>query len=379
MHSRPQRRLRGGLRGTLVLPIVLAVTWPILARLSADSPLEKVRERYTKHEYRIPMRDGVHLFTAVYVPKDVSRTYPLLITRTPYSVAPYGADAYKSTLGPSKEFQDEGFIFVYQDARGRYMSEGEFQQVRPYVPDKRAPKDVDESTDTHDSIEWLLKHVPNHNGRVGMVGVSQPGFHVAASLMNAHRALKAASPQAPTADYYMGDDVYHNGAFMLAANFGFYSSFRPRGPEPTPPKPSIPFDYGTADGYEFFLSLPPLSEVNARLFEGRSPYFQEIVDHPTYDQFWQARSIWKYAANVVPAVLNVGGWFDAEDPMGPLYMFRSIQKNSPGTDNRLVMGPWSHGGWSGGEGRRLGNLEFAVKSGEHFRKDIQFPWFMHHL
>ena len=177
----------------------------------------------------------------------------------------------------------------------------------------------------------------------------------------------------------MGDDVYHNGAFMLAANFSFYSSFRPRGPEPTPPKPSIPFDYGTADGYEFFLSLPPLSEVNARLFEGRSPYFQEIVDHPNYDQFWQARSIWKYATNIVPAVLNVGGWFDAEDPMGPLYMFRSIQKNSPRTDNRLVMGPWSHGGWSFGDGSRLGNLAFAVKTGEHFRKDIQFPWFMHHL
>jgi uncharacterized protein len=379
MHSRPRRGLRGGLRGTLVLPIVLAVTWPILARLSADSPLEKVRERYTKHEYRIPMRDGVDLFTAVYVPKDVSRTYPLLITRTPYSVAPYGADAYKSTLGPSKEFQDEGFIFVYQDARGRYMSGGEFQQVRPHVPDKRSATDVDESTDTHDSIDWLLKNVPNHNGRVGMVGVSQPGFHVAASLMNAHPALKAASPQAPTADYYMGDDVYHNGAFMLAANFSFYSSFRPRGPQPTPLKPSIPFDYGTADGYEFFLSLPPLSEVNARLFEGRSPYFQEIVDHPNYDQFWQARSIWKYATNIVPAVLNVGGWFDAEDPMGPLYMFRSIQKNSPRTDNRLVMGPWSHGGWSFGDGSRLGNLAFAVKTGEHFRKDIQFPWFMHHL
>ncbi len=375
MPSRP----RLGIRASLVLPIVLALAWPILAREPAESPVERVRERYTKHEYRIPMRDGVRLFTAVYVPKDVSRTYPILITRTPYSVGPYGADAYTAGLGPSKEFQDEGFIFVYQDARGRFMSEGEFQQVRPHVPDKRRPTDVDESSDTHDSIEWLLEHVPNHNGRVGMVGVSQPGFHVAASLMNAHPALKAASPQAPTADYYMGDDVYHNGAFMLAANFSFYSSFRPRGPDPSRPKPSIPFDYGTADGYEFYLTLPPLSEVNARLFEGKSPYFQEIVDHPNYDQFWQVRSIWKYATNVVPAVLNVGGWFDAEDPMGPLYMYRSIQKNSPRTDNRLVMGPWSHGGWSFGDGSRLGNLAFAVKTGEYFRKDVQFPWFMHHL
>src|SRR3954470_4882669 len=371
LQALPQRRRR------LVLPILVGAARPILAGQPATPTAAKVRERYTKHECRVPMRDGVRLFTAVYVPKDTSRTYPIVITRTPYSVGPYGADAYKDALGPSKEFEDEGFIFVYQDARGRYMSEGEFAQVRPYVAEKRSPKDVDESSDTYDSIDWLLKNVPNHNGRVGMVGISQPGFHVAASLMHAHPALKAASPQAPTADYYMGDDVYHNGAFMLAANFGFYSSFRPRGPTPVIPKPSVPFDYGTADGYEFYLSLPPLSEVNARLFEGRSAYFQEIVDHPNYDQFWQARSIWKYAADIVPAVLNVGGWFDAEDPMGPLYMYRNIQKRSAKTDNRLVMGPWSHGGWSRGEGSRLGNLSFAVKTGEYFRKEIQFPWFMH--
>src|SRR3954471_19816486 len=348
----------------VLLLLLVPAAWPLVAQEMADSPVEKVREHYTKYEHRVAMRDGVRLFTAVYVPKDASRTYPILITRTPYSVSPYGADAYRDTLGPSKEFQDEGFIFVYQDARGRYMSEGEFEQVRPYIPDKRSPNDVDESTDTFDSIEWLLKNVPNHNGRVGMVGISQPGFHVAASLMNAHPALKAASPQAPTADYYMGDDVYHNGAMMLAANFDFYSSFRPRGPTPTTPKPSLPFDYGTADGYEFYLSLPPLSEVNARLFDGKAGYFQEIVDHPNYDQFWQARSLWKYATNVAPAVLNVGGWFDAEDPMGPLYMFRNIQKNSAKTDNRLVMGPWSHGGWSRGDASTLGNLAFAIKTGE---------------
>ena len=363
----------------LVLLLIAPAAWTIVAQQTAPPSVGKVREHYTKFESRVPMRDGVRLFTAVYVPKDTSRTYPILITRTPYSVEPYGADAYKDALGPSKEFEDEGFIFVYQDARGRYMSEGEFLQVRPHVPDKRSATDVDESSDTYDSIDWLLKNVPNHNGRVGMVGISQPGFHVAASLMNAHPALKAASPQAPTADYYMGDDVYHNGALMLAANFGFYSSFRPRGPIPTAPKPSLPFDYGTADGYEFYLSLPPLAEVNARLFEGKAGYFQEIVDHPNYDQFWQARSIWKYASNIAPAVLNVGGWFDAEDPMGPLFMYRSIQKNSAKTDNSLVMGPWSHGGWSRGDGSRLGNLDFAIKTGEFFRKQIQFPWFMHHL
>ena len=175
------------------------------------------------------MRDGVRLFTAVYTPKDTSQPYPFLLTRTPYSVAPYGVDNYRASLGPSEHFEREGFIFVYQDARGRYMSEGEFQQVRPYQPNKRGPKDIDESTDTYDTIEWLLKNIPNNNGRVGMIGVSQPGFHVAASMIDSHPALVAASPQAPTADYYLGDDVYHNGAFMLAANFWFYSGFRPRG------------------------------------------------------------------------------------------------------------------------------------------------------
>jgi putative CocE/NonD family hydrolase len=197
--------------------------------------VDLVRSTYTKYEYQVPMRDGARLFTAVYVPKDAEKRYPFLLVRTPYNVAPYGVDQYPSSLGPSEHFQKEGFIFVYQDARGRYLSEGEFQQVRPFHPAK-GPKDVDESTDTYDTIEWLLQHVANHNGRVGMIGISQPGFHVAASIIDSHPALKAASPQAPTADYYMGDDVYHNGAFMLGANFGFYSAFVARGPTPERPR-----------------------------------------------------------------------------------------------------------------------------------------------
>ena len=325
------------------------------------------------------MRDGARLFTSVYVPKDGSARYPFLVTRTPYSVGPYGIDAYRSSLGPSAPFQESGFIFVYQDARGRYMSEGEFKQVRPHVPVKRGPQDVDESSDMYDTIAWLLANVPNHNGRVGLVGVSQPGFHVAASIIDAHPALRAASPQAPTADYYLGDDVYHNGAFMLGANFGFYSSFRPRAGGPQLPAQEPRFDPGTPDAYEFFLSLPPLAEVNEKLFGGRAGYWQEIVDHPNYDEFWQVRSIWKHMKNITPAILNVGGWFDAEDPMGPLHVFRSIERLSPATDNRLVMGPWSHGGWGRGPGDRLGNATFAVKTGEVFRNEIQFAFFMHHL
>jgi uncharacterized protein len=341
--------------------------------------VDLVRSTYTKYEYMIPMRDAVRLFTAVYAPKEASQRYPFLITRTPYSVSPYGVDNYPPQLGPSEHFQKEGFIFVYQDARGRYMSEGEFQQVRPFNVTK-GPKDIDESTDTYDTIEWLLKNVPNNNGRAGMIGISQPGFHVAASIINSHPALKAASPQAPTADYYMGDDVYHNGAFMLGANFGFYSGFVPRAAAPAAPRPSLRFDPGTPDMYDFFLRTPvPLARMNAELFGGKATYWQEIVDHTTYDDFWKKRSLWRFMDGVKCAVLNVGGWFDAEDPVGPLKTYRSVEEKNPGITNMLVMGPWSHGGWSRGTGAALGNLNFGVHTSEYFRENIQFPFFMEYL
>jgi len=361
------------------LVILLLLSGAAVSQTGAPQGVEGVRARYTKYEYRVPMRDGARLFTAVYVPKDASQKYPFLLTRTPYSVAPYGVDNYRSSLGPSEGFEKEGFIFVYQDARGRYMSEGEFQQVRPHNPAKRGPTEVDESTDTFDTIEWLLKNVPNHNGRVGMVGISQPGFHVAASIIDSHPALKAASPQAPTADYYMGDDVYHNGAFMLAANFGFYSSFVPRAGGPEPPRDYIPFDFGTPDAYDFYLNMGPLATANERLLGGRARFWQEIVDHTTYDDFWKRRSVWKFMKNVRCAVLNVGGWFDAEDPVGPLRVYHAVEELNPGTVNLLVMGPWSHGGWARTEGDRLGNLDFAFKSAEFFREKIQLPFFLQYL
>jgi uncharacterized protein len=365
-----------------LLQIALAVPLAVL-RIAAQAPApaaaNPVKAQYTKYEYMVPMRDGVRLFTSIYAPKDAAQRFPMLLTRTPYSVAPYGIDQYRTSLGPSDHFQKEGFIFVFQDARGRYMSEGEFQQVRPHVPVKKGPKDIDESSDTYDTIEWLLKHVPNHNGRVGMVGVSQPGFHVAASIIDSHPALKAASPQAPTADYYMGDDVYHNGAFMLGANFGFYSGFVPRTGDPTPPKPALRFDPGTPDMYAFLLNAPPLARMNQELFGGQAAYWQEIVDHTAYDEFWKKRSVWKFMDNVKCAVLSVGGWFDAEDPVGPLLVYRSVEQKNPSTPNMLVMGPWSHGGWGRGPGDRLGNLDFAVKTGEVFREQMQFAFFMKYL
>lgn len=340
---------------------------------------EQVRARYTKYEYMIPMRDGVRLFTVVYVPKAAIERYPILLQRTPYGVAPYGVDNYRQSLGPSVEFEREGFIFVYQDARGRYMSEGEFQQVRPFVPNKQSPKEIDESTDTYDTIDWLVKNIPNNNGRVGMVGISQPGFHVAASIIDSHPALKAASPQAPTADYYLGDDVYHNGAFMLAANFWFYSGFLPRKGGPEPPKQRVPLEAGTPDGYDFFLKIGPLADVNRNYFGGEARYWQELIDHTTYDDFWKQRSVWRFMNNVRCAVLNVGGWYDAEDPLGMFRIYRAVEQNNPGTVNQLVVGPWRHGGWAFEDGDRLGNVRFALKSAAFFREQIQFPFFMHHL
>ena len=359
--------------------VLVSMSCVFVSAQTAPRGVDVVRARYTKYEYQVPMRDGIRLFTSIYVPKDASQRYPFLITRTPYSVAPYGVDNYRSSVGPSPSFEKEGFIFVYQDARGRYMSEGEFLQVRPYTPNKRSPKDIDESTDTYDTIEWLLKNVPNNNGKAGMIGISQPGFHVAASIIDSHPALKAASPQAPTADYYMGDDVYHNGAFMLSANFDFYSSFVPRNGGPEPRRQRLPFDPGTPDGYDFFLNIGPLATVNARLLGGEAKYWQEIIDHTTYDEYWKRRSLWRFMNNVRCAVLNVGGWFDAEDPVGPFHIYNAVERNNPGIVNQLVMGPWSHGGWARGDGDKLGNLNFGVKSGEFFREQIQFPFFMHYL
>ena len=336
-----------------------------------------VRSLYTKHEYRIPMRDGKRLFTAVYVPKDASRPAPILLTRTPYSVAPYGPDQYRERLGPSELFEEDGYIVAYQDVRGRYMSEGDWAEMTPHKPKKSGPQDTDESTDAWDTIDWLVKNVPGNNGRVGMWGISYPGFYVSASMIDAHPALKAASPQAPVTDLFMGDDSYHNGAFMLAANFGFYVQFPPRAGAPQPPPQSARFDYGTPDGYDFYRRLGPLA--NTQRYLGANPYYMMSVEHPTYDDFWKAHNIAAHLKNIKHAVMTVGGWFDAEDLAGPLNTYRTIEQSSPGATNVIVMGPWSHGGWSRGDGTRLGNLDFGSKTGAYYREAIEHAFFARHL
>ncbi len=335
---------------------------------------EYVRAHYTKYEYRIPMRDGTKLFTSVYVPKDASQTYPILLLRTPYSVAPYGPDHYRENLGPSPLLAREGYIFVYQDVRGRYMSEGEFVNVRPHRPEKRGPQDVDESTDTYDTVEWLLKHVPGHNGRVGMWGISYPGFYAAAGMIDAHPALQAVSPQAPIADWFIGDDFHHNGAFFLAHAFNFLAVFGKPRPAPTTRR-EPPFDHGTPDGYKFFLELGPLENANAKYFRNEIPFWNELMQHGTYDDFWKARNLRPHLKNIKPAVMTVGGWFDAEDLFGALNVYQSVEKQSPGAFNILVMGPWSHGGWSRGEGDRLGPVSFGANTAAFYREKIEATFF----
>ena len=347
---------------TRIALLFLILSAGLLPRAWAQAKEEfNVREHYTKYEYRIPMRDGVHLFTSVYVPKDTSVAYPFLVDRTPYSVAPYGEDQYRTSLGPSEAFERAGYIFVYQDVRGRYMSEGKFVEMRPHIDEKRSNQDVDDSSDMYDTVEWLLRNVPNNNGKVGIWGISYPGFYTSASIIDSHPAIKAASPQAPMTDLFMGDDAYHGGAFMLDANFGFYVFFKPQ-ENPTPPRPGPEFDYGTQSAYDFFLKLGPLANANARYFHDQSFLWNDQVGHDTYDDYWKARNLAPHLKNIHCAVLTVGGWFDAEDLSGPFKVFRSIEQNDPGIYNGLVEGPWVHGGWARFDGDHLGSVSFAAKT-----------------
>ncbi len=337
-----------------------------------------VRENYSKFEYRIPMRDGLKLFTAVYIPKD-GGTYPIMMMRTPYSVRPYGEDQFPATLGPSEFFTREKFIFVYQDIRGRYMSEGVHIPIRPFNPNKKTAQDVDESSDSYDTIDWLIKHIPNNSGKVGVWGISQPGFYATAAMLSGHPALVAGSPQAPVTDYYLGDDVYHNGAFMLAANFGFYQGFRPREGDPALPPAVLPVDYGTPDGYDFYLSLGSLANSEEKFFKHKNPWWSEDIGNTSYNEYWQSRSIWKHLTGVKPASMVVGGWFDAEDLQGPLRTFDFMEHHTPPATDMLVMGPWTHGGFARGDGDKVGNVAFGSNTSAYFREHIEFPFFLYQL
>ncbi|HEX9930114.1 MAG TPA: CocE/NonD family hydrolase [Pyrinomonadaceae bacterium] len=342
-----------------------------------------IAENYTKREVSIPVRDGVKLFTSIYEPKDKSQKYPILLNRTPYTVQPYGEDKCKASLGPDALFAREGYIFAYQDVRGRWMSEGIFQDVRPDI-DNRTPQQIDESTDTFDTVDWLIKNVANNNGRVGMYGISYPGFYTSAGIIDTHPAIKAASPQAPIGDWFQGDDMHHNGALFLAQNYAFFSSFGQPRPAPTSSNTYLTQWKGrqTPDGYNYFLELGGLKEVGdsyEKALGFRIPFWDQMMAHPTYDQYWKDRNILPKLKNIKTAVMTVGGWYDNEDLFGALRTYQHIEKQNPGIFNVLVVGPWDHGGWSRADGDWLGTAYFTQKTGEYYRQNIEVPFFNHFL
>ena len=362
---------------TFLLLVLLTPLWCCSQDRSRVDP-DYVKNNFDKQETYIPMRDGKRLFTAIYTPKDHSQKWPVLMERTPYSSAPYGDTLYRRSLGPNSDLMHGKYIFVYQDVRGRYMSEGDFQEMTP-AKEKKTGKETDESSDTWDTIDWLLKNLANNNGRVGIWGISYPGFYASASLPDAHPALKAVSPQAPVTDEFIGDDANHNGAFFLLDNFDFDNFFDVKRPQPVKNYGSTIFKAKIDDAYKFFLDLGPIKNTNKpEYFHHQGKIWDEYLGHSTYDAYWQARNIRTHLMNIKPAVLVVGGWFDAEDMFGALRTYEAIEKQSPGNDNHLIMGPWTHGGWAGRTWNKFGPLDFGMNVNEYYHK-IETDFFNHYL
>lgn len=334
---------------------------------------------YTKKEVYIPMRDGVKLFTVIYAPKDNTEKHPVLITRTPYSCSPYGEGKFASFwYSPRKYFLKENYIYVQQDVRGRWMSEGNFVDVRPYNPSKKSNTDIDEASDAYDTIDWLVKNIENNNNKVGVFGTSYPGFYAAMAALSNHPSLLAVSPQAPVTDWFVGDDFHHNGAFMMMDAFDFYSSFGKPRPQPTT-KGAAGFDFPVKDNYEFFLrngSLPDLTKIMGDSIA----FWKDLMTHPLYDNWWKARNDRNFVQNISPniATLVVGGLFDAEDCFGAWNLYQAIENKTKNT-NKLVMGPWHHGQWGRFDGSFLGNIKFDSNTSQWFGQNIELPFFNFYL
>lgn len=357
---------------TIMKLFCFAVVFPIIL-CSQEIDLKK---DYIKREYKIPMRDGAKLHTVVYAPRDSMQAYPIILSRTPYTTAPYG-DEYLKASQNNYWMAQEKYIMVFQDVRGKFLSEGEFEDVRPINPHKKTKNDVDESSDTYDTIEWLLKNIKRNNGKLGMIGISYPGFYAAAALVNAHPALKAVSPQAPIADWFIGDDFHHNGAMYLVDAFNFYRSFGKPRPRLTTQWPQG-FVYETPDAYQFLLKVGSIASLKKQFYGDTIKFWNDVFAHPNYDEFWKERNLPQHLNNVRPAVLVVGGWFDAEDLYGTIQTYHAIEKNNPTTNNAIVMGPWFHGGWVRSNGNRLGNVSFSIKSSAYYDTIIR-KFFNYHL
>ncbi|BDS14758.1 CocE/NonD family hydrolase [Aureispira anguillae] len=367
----------------LVLFCLLFISTPFFSQTALERGY--AQKHYDKAVYKIPMRDGVHLYTVVYSPKDQSKSYPFLMQRTCYSVRPYEKDVFRSSLGPSPYLMEKGYIFVYQDVRGRYMSEGTFDNMRPHIEgnDLKNTTDIDESSDTYDTIDWLLKNIKNNNGRVGQWGISYPGFYTAAALPEAHPALKASSPQAPISDFFF-DDFHHMGA-CLQSYLKAFPVFGIQKKEPTTKSwynsgwdqlNALELDENNA--YEYHKALGPIKNVS-EVYTGNF-FWEQMVDHPNYDDFWQKRSILPHLKEVNHAVMTVGGWFDAEDLYGPLNIYKNIERNNTNNKNTLVMGPWSHGDWSKERGiQAVNHIYFGEKISTFYQKTIELPFFEFYL
>lgn len=366
------------MRKTIIAVFILVLLWGC----SPDAETEfDIKVHYDKSEYKIPMRDGIKLHTVVYCPKDKSQESPILLVRTPYSADPYGPDNFHppDRMAPGDEFLRDGYIFIFQDGRGTFKSEGEWINLRPISEEEGG---IDETTDTYDTIEWLIHNIPGNNGRVGQWGISHPGWYTVMGMIDAHPALKAASPQATTMDAFIGDDDHHNGAYALLDMEWWYSMSIISGPDREKLNGISPedIDYGTPWAYEFFLNAGPIAEFNERHFKGlMTQVWQDIIDHPDYDEFWESRNVTRWLDDIKIPVLNVAGWFDSCDPYGAIATYQAIEDKNIDNRSTLVVGPWRHGGWRGDDGSQHGDIRFGSKTSEYFQKEIIFPFFQYYL
>jgi len=355
----------------IVLMLALAVSLALYVRRAPRGQnVPDLGEVFHKLDVMIPMRDGVRLHTEIYVPKNAAQPLPFIFERTPYGVA----DDEKGIATKFKNYGElvsEGYIFVFQDIRGRYKSEGQFVMLRR-PRDPHDPQAIDEGTDTYDTIDWLLKNVSNHNGRVGVLGISYGGWLTAMAMIEPHPALKAVSEQASPADMYLGDDFHHNGAFRLSYGFE-YAAMMETG------KTSFHFQFDRYDTFAWYRALGPLGNVNEQFLRGRVPSWNDFVDHPNYDEFWQKQAVPPYLKRVTVPNLNVAGWWDQEDFYGPQKIYETLEKQDSRHWNYFVAGPWNHGGWAGGAGSALGRIQFGSETSRYFREKIQAAWFAYWL
>ena len=359
-----------------ILYLIAAFTFLTSYAQNTDSAW--FRANYYKIERQIPMRDGKKLFTALYIPKDTSVTHPILFNRTPYSCYPYGEDKINARLYDSYwiNYLKQGYIIAIQDVRGRWMSEGDFVDVRPFNPSKKG-KEIDEASDSYDAIEWMINNIPKNNKRVGVFGISYPGFYSTMAALSNHPALKAVSPQAPVTEWFLGDDFHHNGAFALMDGFNFYSGFGKPRPKPTSIG-SDGYDFKSEDNYTAFLKIGALKNFT-KLMGDSIVFWKDMMAHPNYDTWWKARNVRNFVTNVKPAMLTVGGTFDAEDCYGAWNLYKAIEQKNSNIDNKLVMGPWFHGGWARGDGSYLGNVRFGSNTSEYYQQNIEIPFFNFYL